>query len=137
MNLPKLNLTPQKKMLIILLAITLAVTIGGALAVNYILTASTPQTYTADPTPTPAPSPTPPPETDVNIQVYLSLSKQHGYYNEPLLLTASITDLRGDGKTVNFYDGATKIGTETLSNGYASITISSMTVGSHTFTAGP
>jgi hypothetical protein len=53
---------------------------------------------------------------------------------EPLTLTASIDGLNPTG-TVEFFDGATSLGTAAVSGGVAQLTTSSLAVGSHTLSA--
>jgi YD repeat-containing protein len=53
--------------------------------------------------------------------------------NGSVMLSASVGDSSTTG-TVNFYDGATLIGTASLTNGVASITAGSLSPGTHTIT---
>jgi Bacterial Ig-like domain (group 3) len=52
-----------------------------------------------------------------------------------ITLTASVTPSSGPTGTVQFFDGGSSIGTQTLSSGTATQTVTAITVGSHSYTA--
>lgn len=66
----------------------------------------------------------------------LASSLNPSYYGESVTFTATVTSSGGTPTgAVTFYDGATKLGTGTLSSGSATYTTSGLTVGSHTIKA--
>lgn len=113
--------------IVVLALIVAAVTVY---AVNYVLQTSTPVDVTVT-------------SGTVYIPVDLSASATTMPDTDPLTLTATVTDAYGIGKTVNFYDGTTIVGTATIANvgGVYKATVTlpalSLTEGVHTFTAGP
>jgi hypothetical protein len=68
---------------------------------------------------------------------YLSSSNSSALFNDPVILKDSVVGLIPDGGTVQFKDGAIPIGSPVLINGFgvATITVSNLSVGSHTITA--
>jgi Bacterial Ig-like domain (group 3) len=54
--------------------------------------------------------------------------------NRPVTFTATVLPAKATG-TVQFFDGATLIGTATLSSGSATLTTSSLSTGTHPITA--
>ncbi len=70
--------------------------------------------------------------------VALSSSRPGATSNQPVTFTATVAATVGAGAptgTVTFVDGATAIGTGTLSGGVASVTVRSLTRGTHPITA--
>ncbi|MDF3293221.1 beta strand repeat-containing protein, partial [Streptomyces silvisoli] len=69
----------------------------------------------------------------------LTSSPDPSVFGEPKTLTATVTVVAPGGGTptgsVGFFDGATLLGTGTLSGGVATLTTSSLSVGSHSVTA--
>ncbi len=70
----------------------------------------------------------------------LTSSLNPSNFGQPVTFTATVTAQRGFYKgtptgTVSFYDGTTLLGTGTLSNGVATYTTSSLSVGTHSMTA--
>ncbi|RSL17574.1 VCBS repeat protein [Edaphobacter aggregans] len=63
----------------------------------------------------------------------LSSSLNPSASNQPVTFTA--TAPTGATGTINFLDGSTPLGTGTLANGQASVTVPTMTAGTHTITA--
>jgi hypothetical protein len=111
MNIPKLNLTPQKKMMVILAAVALMVCIGIVAAVSYTYTLdnSNTVTYTSNPTPSPTP-------VEVHVSIALTESSSSGYYNQPVTFTATVTNVGVVGRTLHFYEGAKDWGQATIQN---------------------
>ncbi len=64
----------------------------------------------------------------------LTVSPANPAFGQPVILTASLTPAAATG-SVTFSEGATTLGTATLSGGSASITVPGLAVGSHAFTA--
>jgi hypothetical protein len=61
-------------------------------------------------------------------------------YGQPVTLTATLTPYvngsnSSDGQRINFFDGTTNIGSGTLSSGVATLTLTSLATGPHSFTA--
>jgi hypothetical protein len=65
--------------------------------------------------------------------IALASSVNPSTYGQPVTFTASVTT--GATGAVTFMDGATALGTRTLTNGQASITVSTLAVGTHPITA--
>ncbi len=65
--------------------------------------------------------------------VTLASSLNPSTFGASVTLTATVTS--GATGTVSFHDGATEIGTGTISNGVATLTIGSLSVGTHSITA--
>ena len=81
-------------------------------------------------------SATPPPITNVATTTTLSASPTTAVQGANVVLTATVTSSSGSPTGgVAFLDGATSLGTATLAGGVASITVSSLSVGSHSITA--
>ena len=64
----------------------------------------------------------------------LASSANPSGYGQPVTFTATVSPSGATG-TVQFLDGATVLGTATLSNGNAALSISALAAGSHTITA--
>jgi hypothetical protein len=65
---------------------------------------------------------------------------QNATYGQTVTLTATLTtqvatSASSDGMTVTFYDGTTKLGTGALSSGAATLSVTSLKPGPHSFTA--
>ena len=65
---------------------------------------------------------------------------QNPVYGQTVTLTATLTPYvngsnSSDGMSVTFFDGTTKLGSGVLSSGVASLTVTSLATGSHSFTA--
>jgi hypothetical protein len=77
--------------------------------------------------------------TQASTTTSLSSTPNPSTFNDTVTLTATVAPVSpGAGVptgTVNFFDGATNIGSGTLSGGSASFQISSLSVGSHSLTA--
>jgi hypothetical protein len=71
-------------------------------------------------------------DTTTYIPVSLTTSASTIIVGSPITLTATISDPNGNGHTVHFMEGATEVGSATISSLQASITITP-TVGSHTY----
>ena len=65
--------------------------------------------------------------------VTLASSLNPSTFGASVILTATVTS--GATGTVSFHDGATEIGSGTISNGMATLTIGSLSVGTHSITA--
>jgi hypothetical protein len=120
-----MKLSTKSTFIIIFVAVALLVGLASAVVVTYVLTASAPQ------------------QTDVtqviqtvNIPVGLSVPTTVTEL-QTITLIASITDENGNGKIVTFREGSTVLGTRTFVNLQASLTVGPLSVGTHTFTAGP
>ena len=81
---------------------------------------------------TPPPNPTP-----ASTTTTLSVSSSAPALNSSVTFTAAVAPVSGTGTpsgSVSFMDGTTNIGTATLSNGSAGLTISSLAIGKHVIT---
>jgi uncharacterized repeat protein (TIGR01451 family) len=69
----------------------------------------------------------------------VSLSSSTAVYGQPVTLTATVTNTQTSvtpSGTVGFYSGATEVGTATVgANGVATLTVSTLSAGSHSLTA--
>jgi hypothetical protein len=121
----KVNLTPKLKAIIIFTLVAVLATAGTALAVNYVLTLSTPVTTNI--------TPSQPIQIPVSLQAPATATDA-----EPITLTATITDANGNGKTCNFYDNGVFIGSAQFVNLHAVKDIGAgLSNGNHVWTAGP
>jgi Bacterial Ig-like domain (group 3)/MBG domain (YGX type)/FG-GAP-like repeat len=72
--------------------------------------------------------------------ISVAQTPQNAVYGQAVTLTATLTPYvngsnSSDGTSVSFFDGTTNLGSSNLSNGVASLTITSLTTGSHSFSA--
>lgn len=70
----------------------------------------------------------------VTSSVGLAVSPVSTTYGQPVTVTAQVYGSSPTG-TVTFYDGSNSIGTETMSAGTATLTVSDLSVGNHSITA--
>jgi hypothetical protein len=74
----------------------------------------------------------------VTTATSLTTTPTTSVYGQSITLNAALNALNGatpSGLTASFYDGATLIGTSTVTNGIASLSLANLAVGSHSFTA--
>jgi hypothetical protein len=76
---------------------------------------------------------------DNAVDISLTPSVDPIQYTQPVTFTATVTSTYGLSGTptgqVDFYDGSSYLGSATLNNGVASLTVSSLAVGDHSITA--
>ncbi|HYW69578.1 MAG TPA: PxKF domain-containing protein [Pyrinomonadaceae bacterium] len=68
----------------------------------------------------------------------ISASQPSTTYGDSVTFTANVTSENGnppDGETVEFFDGATSLGSSMLSNGSATLSLASLSAGPHSITA--
>jgi hypothetical protein len=65
----------------------------------------------------------------------LTSSLNPSTFGQPVTFTATVSSSSGPTGTVQFFDGATSLGTAPLSGGVASLTTSALTAGTHSITA--
>jgi sugar lactone lactonase YvrE len=101
-----------------------------------IALAITPATTTTVPVPTPAPTPTPT-VIPVATVTTVSTSTASALSGASILFTANVTAATGTvAGVVSFFDGTVLLGSQLLeANGKATLTLNSLTVGSHTLSA--
>lgn len=118
----------KNKILSIILIASLIAGIGSVAAVNYVLQMSSPVGVNSTPG---------------TVQVPVSLSPNGTSVSDldSLVLTASVANINGVGKTVTFYDNGSSIGTAVIANVggvfQAKWTVASVAAGFHSYTAGP
>jgi hypothetical protein len=76
----------------------------------------------------------------VGTQITISSTANPAFFGQPVVITAKLkalppgTGMPADGETVNFYDGSTFLITATLTGGTATLSTSSLSIGTHTIT---
>jgi hypothetical protein len=76
---------------------------------------------------------------EISTTTTLTSSATHADIGQAITFTATVTPASGavpDGETVTFYDGSVSFGTGMTKSGVASLTTSSLALGTHTITAG-
>jgi hypothetical protein len=115
----------KQKLFIVLFFIAIIAGVGVASAITYYLTPSSPVTVTVS-------------SGLSAVPITLTSNGTSITDLDTLTLTVVPANIHGNGLTVYFYDNGTQVGTtQTITSGYASITLSSLAVGTHVFTATP
>jgi len=74
----------------------------------------------------------------VTTAISLTTTPTSSVYGQSVTLNAALNAMNGatpSGLTASFYDGTTLLGTSTVTNGLASLSLANLAVGSHSFTA--